>query len=153
MCLSAAVAESTCLLVVAEFELGGDSVVAVGGAVVFVGMVVFVGDDGGCCVASLGGLGVRVGATTVYIGSVGKFVGMGVSLGVVVFVSLGVTVKISVAVSVVFLDSVSVNNAISHGLTPVNPRLYASKRLNKRVPSASAPSSTWLPAGCNATHP
>ena len=92
-------------------ELGGDSVVAVGGAVVFVGMVVFVGDDGGCCVASLGGLGVRVGATTVYIGSVGKFVGMGVSLGEVVFVSLGVTVKISVDVSVVFLDSVKVNNA------------------------------------------
>jgi hypothetical protein len=90
---------------------------------VFVGAVVFVGEDTGCCVVSLGGLGVRVGMTTVYRGSVGKFVALGVSLGVGVVVSLGVTVKITVADSAVLLGSVNVNNAISHGLTPVNPRL------------------------------
>jgi hypothetical protein len=51
--------------------IGGDSVVAVGGAVVFVGRVVFVGVNAGCCVFLIVGLGVRDGALTVENGSVG----------------------------------------------------------------------------------
>lgn len=127
--------------------------VTVGASVVLIGVLVAEGEsvsDGvedGNTGALVVGAGVREGATTVKMGSVGKLVGLGVSLGVTS--GLGVMVERRFVVSVVVLVWVTVRaNPGSHGATSVNPWLYVSNIVNNLIPASRSLSVNALPAGC-----
>jgi hypothetical protein len=94
------------------------------------------------------------GTTTVYLGSVGKLVGVGVTLGVGVIVSLGVSVTCGLGVSVAVLVPVTVRtNPVSQAATPANPMLYATNILINLVPESLSLSVNSLPIGCCTSHP
>ena len=127
--------------------------VAIGASVVLIEVWVAEGEsvsDGvedGSTGALVVGTGVRDGATNVKTGCVGRLVGLGPSLGVLV--GLGVMVERRFVVCVTVLVRVTVRaDSGSHGATSVNPWLYVSNMVNNLIPASRSLSVNPLPAGC-----